>query len=215
MPKQNFNKWGQTEEWEDECIKTRRSKENRNERLHLFKIKKTDKVLDLGCGDGLNMGILSSMGVKSLTGIDISAKLLKIAKEENPKAKFFQASAEKLPFKNNTFDIVLVDSVFHHLLSYKKSLNEIYRVLKKNGRLCFIEPHQTMVRRIMDGVCELPYATFLPFIGKRAKSYLGEIKFMKHWLATENNFYFNLEDIGFKENLKKLDFLSIVGIYKK
>lgn len=196
-------------------METRRNLGERKRRLHFFKIKKKEKVLDLGCGDGLNVNLLYKSGVKNLSGVDISPELVKSAKKLTPKAKFYLASAEKLPFKTETFDVVLVDSVFHHFMRYEKALKEIKRVLKKDGRLCFIEPHRSWIRSVYDFVSEMPIAKFIPKLRERSVSYLGEIKFMKHWLRTEGQFYRGLRSLKFIEVLKKADILSIVGIYQK
>lgn len=212
---QKINRWNQTEKWENACVETRRDEKGRERRLSIFNIKKKFKVLDLGCGDGLNTHVLSQMGVRDVTGVDISDKLLKLAKKLNPKNKFLLSSAEKLPFKDNMFDIVLVDSVFHHFMSYDKAISEIRRVLKQKGRLCFIEPHKNILRTIYDKICEMSFSKFIPFLKERRWSYLGEIKFMKHWLKTEDDFYKKLNSQGFKEVLKLKDILSIIGIYEK
>lgn len=211
----NINIWGQTKSWEDACIETRRNTSERQRRLRYFKIKKKEKVLDLGCGDGLNVNILYKSGIKNITGVDISPNLIKSAKKLTPRARFYLSSAEKLPFKAETFDVVLVDSVFHHFMKYDKALSEIKRVLKNGGRLCFIEPHKNIIRSIYDIVCELPISKYIPFLRKRRVSYLGEIKFMKHWLKTENDFYKTLEKLDFKKKINKRDILSIIGVYEK
>jgi demethylmenaquinone methyltransferase/2-methoxy-6-polyprenyl-1,4-benzoquinol methylase len=211
----DLNKWGQTKDWEEACIDTRRDMKSRKRRLSLFKIKKNEKVLDLGCGDGLNIQALRESGIKNIIGLDISKELLAIARKENKGVKFVQATAEKLPFKANSFDIVLVDSVFHHFLKYEPALKEIKRVLKPGGKLCFIEPHHSMLRSVYDFVSILPISAYIPRLKERRKSYLGEIKFMKNWLRTEDEFYEILKDLKFKEKMKKHDILSIIGIYQK
>lgn len=215
MESKSINTWDQTKHWEEACVETRRDPKERKRRLHFFKIKKKEKVLDLGCGDGLNVNILYKLGVKNIFGVDISPNLIKSAGKLTPKAKFYLASAEKLPFKDETFDVVLVDSVFHHFMKYDKAINEIKRVLKKKGRLCFIEPHRSLIRSIYDSVCELSISKYVPFLQKRRESYLGEIKFMKHWLSTEKMFFSQLIKIGFKKKLHTSDILSVVAIYEK
>lgn len=211
----SINTWGQTRGWEEACVETRRSLTERKRRIQFFKIKKKEKVLDLGCGDGLNVNILYKSGVRDISGVDISTGLIKSAKKLTPKAKFYLASAEKLPFKSETFDVVLVDSVFHHFMKYDKALNEIKRVLKKKGRLCFIEPHKSIVRSVYDALCESPISKYVSFLKKRRASYLGEIKFMKHWLKTEDVFYQTLKKLKFEEKIRKPDIMSIVGVYEK
>ena len=210
----SLNQWGQTHDWEEACIETRRDPKERQRRLKVFRIKKTDKVLDLGCGDGLNIKLLRRNGVKKIVGLDISPALIAHAKKINPGVKFVIASAEKLPFRDRVFDVVLVDSVFHHFMRYSKALKEIKRVIVSGGKLCFIEPHGSILRQIFDFVSTSPLARLIPPLARRGKSYLGEEKFMKHWLSTEGEFYRELDRIGFIEKLKKTDLLSIVGIYE-
>lgn len=205
----------QTLEWEDSCVETRRDLKNREKRLRMFSIKKTDSVLDLGCGDGLNILLLNRMGIKKVVGVDISKKLLEMAKENNPKTKFYVGSAESLPFKDSTFSVVLIDSVLHHLMKYDKPIREIRRVLKKGGKLCFMEPHKSFIRSLIDFICVLPCSNYFPIIGKRAKAYKQEIELMSHWLATEDEFLSALQKNNFKKVFLTKDFLSIVASYVK
>ena len=205
----------QTLEWEDSCVETRRDLKSRNGRLRMFNIKKTDSVLDLGCGDGLNIMLLNNMGIKEVIGVDISKKLLKMAKANNPKTKFYVGSAESLPFRTNSFDIVLIDSVLHHLMEYEEPAKEIKRVLKKGGCLCFMEPHKSFLRSLIDFICILPFSDYFPVIGKRAKAYKQEIELMKHWLTTEDEFLDTLKKYGFKKVFLIEDFLSIVAAFRK
>lgn len=172
-------------------------------------------VLDLGCGDGLNIAILWKMGIKKMVGVDISGKLLQLAKRNNPKIKFYLGSAQKIPFKSNSFDIVLVDSVFHHLMGYEDAVKEIKRVLRKDGCLCFIEPHKSLLRSALDFVSVLPFSKYLPLIGNRAFAYQEEIELMSHWLRTEDEFLEALRQYGFKKKFLREDFLSIVACYSK
>ncbi|KKU88887.1 MAG: Methyltransferase [Candidatus Gottesmanbacteria bacterium GW2011_GWA2_47_9] len=211
----SLNLYGQTEAWEHACVKTRRNLKTRKERLGQFSFGRKDKILDLGCGDGLNLKILWNMGIHHITGVDISKELLKEAKLQVPKAIFFAASAENLPFQPNHFDAVLVDSVFHHLLRYDKALREIRRVLKPGGVLCFLEPHRSLLRSIIDFICLLPIANYIPVLRERSISYKGEIDLMRHWLATEEEFYSWLDRLNMKEVFCRTSLMSKVGKFKK
>lgn len=97
---------------------------------------KNKKVLDLGCGPGLYAKILTEKEAK-VKGIDISEKMIELAKKETPKAEFKQGDSENLPYKNKEFDIVVAPLVIGHLKSWDKTLEEIKRVLKKNGLFVF------------------------------------------------------------------------------
>ena len=207
-------RYKQTREWEVACLDTRRNLESRKKRLDRFRISPNSKVLDLGCADGLNTSILLERGVKKIIGIDISRDLIKLARKNNPQAKFYVGSAEALPFKANQFDVVLVDSVFHHLLKYDKPIKEIKRVLVKGGKLCFIEPDDSLPRRLMDFLCTYEISKYLPILNKRRKTYLEEKDLMNHWLRTQGQFLDILKEYGFVKLFLRKDFLSIIGKYK-
>ncbi len=104
--------------------------------LKLLGSVKNKKILDLGCGPGFYAKILTKKGAK-VKGIDISLELLKIAQKENPNLEFKKGTAEKLPYKNSEFDIVLATLIMDHLKDWNNTLSEIKRVLKKNGIFIF------------------------------------------------------------------------------
>jgi len=195
-------------------LETRRSLGNRKRRLSKFAIPTGSRVLDLGCADGLNTSILLEQGIEDIVGVDISKDLIKIAKKTNPQAKFYVASADKLPFKANQFDVVLVDSVFHHLLEYSQPIKEIKRVLVKGGKLCFIEPNNSLARKLMDFLCVHEVSKYLPILNKRRLTYLEEKGLMNHWLETQGQFLNTLKSGGFVKLSLEKDFLSIMGEYK-
>src|SRR3989344_7037304 len=70
------------------------------------------KVLDIGCGFGLYVDYLSSLGFESF-GVDFIGEFIKKAKK-NKEGIFIKAKAEKLPFKNNFFNTVLLFDVLEH-----------------------------------------------------------------------------------------------------
>lgn len=183
----------------------------RTRRLKRFKIKKSSRILDLGCGEGINILALKKMGVNNIVGLDISQLLLKEAKTKNPDMKFVLASAEDLPFKNNQFDIVLVSGVFHHLLNYDKALKEIWRVLDTNGYLCFIEPHASLGRTMLDY-----FTVNAASVSKsRRKYYSQEHDLMQNWLNYEYKFMQLLNTLGFTKIFLQYDLLSSIGKYQK
>lgn len=105
------------------------------------KLKKGEKLLDLGCGNGLIVTEALKKGVHYI-GIDISSVFIKVAKKKYPGVDFQVGDAtKKLKFKNNSFDKVFSFAVMHHVPSEKlrlKFLQEIYRVLKNGGEAVII-----------------------------------------------------------------------------
>jgi ubiquinone/menaquinone biosynthesis C-methylase UbiE len=95
---------------------------------------KGKKVLDVGCSIGAHSKIFSTKGAK-VYGIDISEEMIKIAKSRVLKGNFRVADMKKLPFKNNTFDLVFYGLSLHYIQDVKQVMKEAYRVLKKKGRL--------------------------------------------------------------------------------
>lgn len=109
-------------------------------------LKPSQKVLDVGCGNGIVAGEIIRRGA-NYTGLDISAKLLAIARRDykkaikNKQAKFVLGEANKMPFVKNSFDAIFSYAVMHHIPSLELRLGflkEIHRVLKPGGRVAII-----------------------------------------------------------------------------
>lgn len=94
------------------------------------------KVLDLGCGPGINAKKMQKFGAK-VKGIDLSNYLIDIAKKEASNIEFLIGDVEKLPYKNGEFDIVVSSLVLGHIKDWKKTLSEVRRVLKRGGIFVF------------------------------------------------------------------------------
>lgn len=96
------------------------------------------KILDAGCGTGGLMDILSGFG--ATRGIDFSSEAVKFAKARGHKV--YEASVEKIPFRDNTFDLVTsIDVIYHKAVKNDvRALSEFARVLKPNGVLILRVP---------------------------------------------------------------------------
>jgi len=98
-------------------------------------------ILSLGCGSGEDSSYLKRQLASRSVGIDISKKLIKIAKREYPECEFVVGDMEKLPFNDAEFDIVYSSFALHYLPTYEKAFKEAYRVLKPGGILVFSTGH--------------------------------------------------------------------------
>ncbi len=94
-----------------------------------------DKILDIGCGEGKIWELFPDLQV---TGLDFSQENLKKAKKF---VKPVLGSAEKLPFKDNSFDIVLATEILEHVINPEKLLTETDRVLKRGGHAIISFPN--------------------------------------------------------------------------
>ena len=83
-------------------------------------------LLDVGCGTGISTNFFK---VKSI-GIDNCEEMLKQGKNN-----LIKANAEKLPFKNNSFNTIISVTAFHNFKNMEKALKEIIRV-SKNNNIC-------------------------------------------------------------------------------
>jgi ubiquinone/menaquinone biosynthesis C-methylase UbiE len=87
-------------------------------------------ILDVGCGPGLFTAPLSSSN--ALVGLDLSLEMLRFARTSvNP----IQGDGERLPFKDESFDIVLAIEALQHVKYPRLFLKELVRVTKSGGQL--------------------------------------------------------------------------------
>ncbi len=96
---------------------------------------KPAKVLDAGCGTGLNLLVLKSLGAGMiLVGADLDELSLRALRVLIPLADAVRASLELLPFRSGAFDAVLSTGVVHELPSLA-ALDELSRALAEGGRM--------------------------------------------------------------------------------
>ncbi|OGH14293.1 MAG: hypothetical protein A2687_01555 [Candidatus Levybacteria bacterium RIFCSPHIGHO2_01_FULL_38_26] len=92
-------------------------------------------ILDVGCAGGWFISEISNKFPKTKChGIDIYDKGIKYAKKIYPKIEFKTADAHKIPYRENSFDLVICTEVLEHLDDPRGALLEIKRVLRKYGR---------------------------------------------------------------------------------
>lgn len=121
---------------------------------------KNAKILDIGCGDGKYTSLFCHNN-NEVVGLDIENRV----KPEYKKFKFIKGNAENLPFPDKSFDLVISFDVLEHINDDRKAIEEIYRILRKEGKIFLETPNRE----------RLSY-WFLVFTGKR-RSYplkLGE-----------------------------------------
>ena len=103
-------------------------------------------VLDYGCGSGNFAKKVLNFKPKKITAVDISEEAIKKAKDKSKitleKIEYRVENCENLKLNSSCFDLAYGSGILHHLDLYK-SLSELKRVLKKDGKIIFIEPMAT------------------------------------------------------------------------
>ena len=97
-------------------------------------------ILDLCCGTGNQLKLLSKNGFKHLHCLDLSNSMLDIARE-NHHLKIYNEDATKTSFKSETIDIIIISFAIHekNMDTQKNILKEAHRLLKKDGLILIID----------------------------------------------------------------------------
>lgn len=98
---------------------------------------KGSKILDIGCGDGEYTSLFCH-DKNEVVGLDLKNTV----KREFKKFKFVKGDAECLPFPNGSFDLVISFDVLEHIYDDKRAIREVYRVLRKNGKIFLETPNR-------------------------------------------------------------------------
>jgi SAM-dependent methyltransferase len=102
------------------------------------------RILDVGCGSGVNLASLASLGAEPLKsfGIDLLPDRIEAARSAWPGIDFRCGNAERMDFANAYFDLVLVFTVFSSILSddmgYRVA-KEVRRVLRSGGAVLWYD----------------------------------------------------------------------------
>ena len=95
------------------------------------------KMLEIGCGIGIDTVSLARKGF-DITAIDLTESAITISRERAQKLglpiNYQVGNAERLDFKDDTFDVVYSFGVIHHTPNIKQAVREIHRVLKPGGK---------------------------------------------------------------------------------
>jgi 2-polyprenyl-3-methyl-5-hydroxy-6-metoxy-1,4-benzoquinol methylase len=135
--------------------KLQRRRFNKENRFRILGDLRGKKVLDVGCGDGLNVVTLAKLGAQ-VTGIDISPGAIDLARRRvdinglTGSVRLLCSPIETADTQDGTFDIIWGDAVLHHLIEVlEPTMVQLRRCLKPGGMMIFSEPvnfNQTLRR---------------------------------------------------------------------
>lgn len=123
--------------WEDRCYPPEKRK-LLAELIEAFDVRPNQKVLDVGCGEGVLVPyLLERLGTSGfIVELDASLEMLRGAQRKSQRQiQCVWAPAELMPLPDADFDAVYCFAVFPHFTDPKKALLQIHRVLKPEGRL--------------------------------------------------------------------------------
>jgi ubiquinone/menaquinone biosynthesis C-methylase UbiE len=173
-------------------------------------------ILDLGSGTGyLSIEIARRSAGLQVYGIDLSRRMVKIARRHARgvnNAQFVFGNAARLPFKDNSMDLVVSTGASHHWKMPRLVFEECYRVLKPGGETWIYDGCPEVFANPADRrKAKKEYGFLIGRLGHRVSTlhgftreeYQTEIKGMLEQTAFKGNYQMALTDIWMKITLKK------------
>lgn len=99
------------------------------------------RTADLGCGSGVFSEKLHDRGLKCV-GLDLSFNLVRVGAKTYPNTHFANGDVETQPFADETFDLVVLSGLVHHLPDPSRCAAEVFRILKPGGRFVAFDPNR-------------------------------------------------------------------------
>ena len=181
--------------------------------INMMNPSSSQKLIDVACGTGdIAKVFLNSVNKSSyITCVDPNKRMISKAKQkldEFKNLKWIIAPAEKLPLKNNSFDIYTISFGLRNTKNLDHSLSEAYRVLKPGGHFLCLE--FSKIQNLGLNFIYKNYSKLIPSIGKIV---VGEKEPYEYLIKSIENFVNQDEliDLMKKNNLKKCSYRNLSG----
>ncbi len=117
----------------------RYGQDRRLDLIHRYAELTGKRILDVGCGLGAYVRKMSAFS-QEVYGVDIDSEKVSEAQQQLP--NILQAPAERLPFADAFFDVILLHEVLEHVEDDRTSLTEAFRVTRVGGRVVIFVPNR-------------------------------------------------------------------------
>lgn len=173
-------------------------------RLNFLDLPREAKILDLGCGDGNVISALRQLGFSNVVGLEPDSSLVAESPERNA---IVVGGGPDLPFPDAEFDAVLCMASLHHLKNTADMLaiqDELFRVLTPGGYLYYVEPADSMLRKILTPLLLSPLSELTKFSRQKKAMVLAEWPELTQWLRTESAYPQELVNRSFELQMNKV-----------
>ncbi len=120
--------------------------------IELYRLERTARILDLGCGGGYLVEFLGENGFADVYGIDISRETVRQCRERGS-LRILPGDCSRTPFGGDCFDVIIAADVLEHLENPAEALREWRRILRAEGRLFITVPAFSFLWSRHDEVC--------------------------------------------------------------
>ena len=161
----------------------------KREFIYWLNPQKNTKLLDVasGTGDITKLYLEKINYIGSAYCLDENKEMLEISKKKiknSSKVKWFCNDAEKLPFKNNTFDYYTISFGIRNIKNINIALKEAYRVLKPGGRFLCLE-----FSKIKNEIINKLYKSYSKSIPRLGKAVVGKTVPYEYLINSIEKFY--------------------------
>jgi demethylmenaquinone methyltransferase / 2-methoxy-6-polyprenyl-1,4-benzoquinol methylase len=193
----------------------------RRKLVSMLSVAQPSRILDVATGTGDVAILLARLNPEQITGIDISEKMLDLARKKVTEKglqkiiSFKQSDAERIPFSDGSFDAVTVAFGVRNYEDLCKGLSEMKRVLRPGGMMLILEfshPSATPLKQFYRF-----YSRFvIPFIGKLISSHSNAYRYLPESVAAFSSgidFLRILSDLGLINCQQETLSFGIASIY--